>query len=160
MLPWGFQVSGVFRAISGGPLNAQAGFDLDGDTIVSNDNPRGLPQTVGRGDVSQQLGLINAFRADPCAYVYTADVPCSATPVAPISRNLLNIYNVIDLDLRLTKVINFSEHHHLELFFEGYNITNHVTKFGGNLNMISPDFLIRTSALDPRQLQWGTRFTF
>ena len=134
--------------MSAGPLNAQAGFDLDGDTIVSNDNPRWLPQTVGRGDISQQLGLINAFRANPCAYVYTADVPYSASPVAPISRNLLNLDNVIDLDLRLTKVLAFSEH--LKLFFEGYNITNHVTKFGENPNMISPDFLIRTSALDPR----------
>jgi Carboxypeptidase regulatory-like domain len=160
LLPWKFQFSGVVRAISGGPLNAQAGFDLDGDTIVSNDNPRGLPQTVGRGNVSEQLRLINAFRSNPCAYVYTSDVPCSASPVAPISRDLLNISNVIDVDLRLTKVIPFSEARRLELFFEGYNVTNHVTKYGGNPNMISPDFLIRTSALDPRQLQWGARFTF
>jgi hypothetical protein len=160
LLPGKFQLSGVFRAISGGPLNAQAGIDLDGDTITSNDNPRGLPQTVGRGNVAQQLALINAFRANPCAYVYTAGVSCSASPVAPISRNLLNIYNVVDLDLRLTKVFAFSEQHHLELFFEGYNVTNHVTKYGGNPNLISPDFLIRTSALDPRQLQWGARFSF
>ena len=73
------------------------------------------------GDVPQQLGLINAFRANPCTYVYAAEVPGSASPVAPISRNLLNLDNVIDLDLRLTKVLAFSEHHHLELFFEGYN---------------------------------------
>jgi len=98
--------------------------------------------------------------ANPCTYVYTADVPCSASPVAPISRNLLNLDNVIDLDLRLTKVLAFSEHHHLELFFEGYNITNHVTKFGGNPNMISPDFLIRTSALDPRQTAMGRQVRF
>jgi hypothetical protein len=158
-IPGKIVLSGVFRSISGGPHLANAGIDLNGDTIL-NDNPVGLPQTVGRGNVSQQFALINAFRADPCTYVYSPNVPCSATPLPPIPRSLLNLENVIDLDLRLSKLITFSERRRLELFFEGYNVTNHVTKFGGDSSMVAADFLIRTTALDARQLQWGTRFTF
>jgi hypothetical protein len=159
-LPGKVELSGVFRAISGGPLPDYAGIDLNGDQITGNDLPAGLPQTVGRGNVSQQLQTINAYRANPCTFVYYSVVPCSAQPLAPISADALKIYNVIDLDLRLTKSIHFGERRRLDLFFEGYNVTNHVTKFGGNQNINSAAFLVPTTALDPRQLQWGVRFVF
>jgi hypothetical protein len=64
------------------------------------------------------------------------------------------------LDLRLSKIIRIGEARRLELFFEGYNVTNHVTEYGGTSSMTSPAFLLRTTALDARQLQWGARFTF
>jgi len=159
-LPGKFVLSGIFRGVSGGPRTIAAGFDLDGDANISNDRPRGLPQTVGRGNVKGQLSLINAFRANPCTFVYYPNVPCTAKPQPPIPADLLNLIPVIDLDLRLAKVIAFSEKKRMELFFEGYNVTNHVTKYGGVNSMISAAFFIRTSALDARQLQWGTRFTF
>jgi hypothetical protein len=45
---------------------------------------------------------------------------------------------------------------HLDLFIEAYNVTNHVN-FNPNVtaNMVSNAFLSRTSASDPRQIQWG-----
>jgi hypothetical protein len=145
-LPWTFQLSGVFRAISGGPLPVSAGVDLDGDLNTSGDRPVGLPQTVGRGDVAQQLQLINAFRA--------------SRGLSGIDPSLLKLDPVIDLDLRLTKVIPLSGSRHFQVFLEGYNVTNHITKYGGASTMIAPAFLIRTSALDARQVQWGARFLF
>ncbi len=145
-LPWKFQLSGVFRAISGGPLPVQAGIDLDGDLNIANDRPAGLPQTVGRGDVNSQLNAINAFRA--------------SRGLPAISGDLLSLDPVIDLDLRLTKVIPMGNKRRFEIFLEGYNITNHVTRFGGISSMISPSFLIRTTAIDARQMQWGARFVF
>jgi hypothetical protein len=145
-LPWKFQLSGVFRAISGGPLPVQAGIDLDGDLNTSNDRPSGLSQTVGRGDVNGQLALMNAFRA--------------SRGLPAISADLLKLDPVIDLDLRLTKVIPVHNRRRFELFLEGYNLTNHVTRFGGVSSMISPSFLVRTTALDARQMQWGARFVF
>jgi hypothetical protein len=160
MLPGKFQVSGIFRGVSGGPLPVSAGFDLDGDLNVSNDRPHGLPQTVGHGNVIQQLALINAFRANPCSFTYYPGVTCTAKPQPAVLRSLLSPQPVIDLDLRLSKIIVLGEARRLELFFEGYNVTNHVTKYGGASSMTSPAFLIRTTALDARQLQWGARFTF
>jgi len=59
----GCAVERRFRAISGGPLAVTAGIDLDGDLNTQNDRPVGLPITVGRGDVDDQLANINAFRA-------------------------------------------------------------------------------------------------
>jgi hypothetical protein len=159
-LPGKIVLSGVFRGVSGGPRTVAAGFDLDGDANISNDRPRGLPQTVGHGDVNGQLALINAFRANPCGFVYFPNVPCTAKPLGPVARDLLIPQPVIDLDLRLAKLVPFGEKRRLEVFFEGYNIANHVTAYGGTTTMTSAAFLIRTSALDARQLQWGTRFSF
>ena len=158
-LPGKIILSGVFRALSTGPFAVSAGIDLDGDGNIQGDRPPGLPQTVGYGDVAGQVALINAFRANPCGYV-NPGVTCTAKPQAPISKSLLNLVPLIDLDLRLTRVFSLGEHKKLELFFEGYNVTNHVTPTGGATSMTSAALFVRTGALDPRQLQWGTRFTF
>ena len=120
--------------------------DLDGDLNTSNDRPAGLPQTVGRGDVPSQLAIINAFR--------------TSRGLGAVDMSLLNIDPVIDLDLRLTKVISLPHNRRFEIFLEGYNLTNHTTLYGGASAMTSSSFLIRTSALDARQTQWGGRFVF
>jgi hypothetical protein len=159
-LPGKFQVSGAFHAVSGPPNAVSSGFDLDGDGNTTGDRPRGLPQTIGYGDVSGQLALINAFRASPCSYVYSSSVTCTAKPLGPISANLMKPQPNVGLDLRLTRPIRITESMHADLFFESYNTTNFVTKFGGATTMTSASFLIHTSALPARQLQWGARFTF
>jgi hypothetical protein len=62
-LPWGFELSGILKALSGTPFNVQAGFDLDGDGQTQGDRPAGLPVTVGRENVDESLAIINALRA-------------------------------------------------------------------------------------------------
>jgi hypothetical protein len=160
MLPGKFQLSGSFQGVSGPPLTVSAGFDLDGDQNTSGDRPRGLPQTVGDGDVGGQLAIINAFRANPCSFVYYPTVPCTAKAQPPIPASLLKLFPVDSLSLRLSKIIPIAEKRRAELFFEGYNMTNHVTKYGGSGTLTSAALFIRTSALDPRIFQWGARFTF
>jgi hypothetical protein len=41
-----------------------------------------------------------------------------------------------------------------------FNVPNFVDLTGGNNNMNAAAFLIRTGARDPRQVQWGARYTF
>jgi carboxypeptidase family protein/TonB-dependent receptor-like protein len=158
-LPGQFIISGVYRYLSTGPFGVSAGIDLDGDGNIQNDRPRGLPVTVGRGDVDAQLALINAFRASPCSYVF-AGVACTARAQPAISKDLLNLIPLVDLNLRLTRVFALPNNDRIELFFEGYNSLNHVTKTGGATAMTSAALFIRTGALDARQLQWGARFRF
>jgi len=145
-LPFKFQLSGVFRAISGGPRPVSAGVDLDGDLNTSGDRPAGLPQFIGRGNVESQVAIINAFR--------------TARGLSAIDAGLLTIDPVIDLDLRLTKVIQLADRRRFEIFLEAYNLTNHTTLYAGNSTLVSSSFGIRTSALDARQTQWGARFVF
>jgi hypothetical protein len=145
-LPFGVQLSGVFRAISGGPLGVTAGTDLDGDLNASNDRPPGLTPTVGRGDVAKQLEIINAYRA--------------SVNQAPVSEDLLKPNAIIGFDVRLTKGFSLGASRRLEAFLEAYNATNYTTLTGGTSNMRLPAFLIRTGARDARQVQWGARFRF
>jgi hypothetical protein len=146
-LPGGFQISGIGKFISGSPFWVQAGYDLDGDGSIQYDKPKGLEHTVGRGDVDAEVQLINAFRAQ--------------LGLAPISASLLKLDPYVSIDARLTKILTFGKNR-MDLFFEVYNLTNHVnyTPYSVVPNMNSDSFLIRNGARDGTQAQWGLRYTF
>ena len=147
-LPWGVQLSGIGKFISGSPMLVQAGFDMDGDLAIVNDRPAGLPTRVGRENVDESLRIINELRA--------------SRGLAPIDAKLLELDPFVSIDMRLTKDISFGQRRSVQLFLEGYNLTNHVIyqPFTINQNIISSSFLIRNSARDGRQAQWGARFLF
>lgn len=147
-LPWGFQLSGIVKLISGSPFSVQAGIDLDGDQSTGGDRPAGLPITIGREkSVDESLALINAFRAE--------------RGLPAVNADLLKLDRFISVDLRLTKAVSLGASHRLELFLEGFNVTNHVNFMPTvNINMTARDFLVRRAARDARQLQWGVRYLF
>jgi hypothetical protein len=147
-LPWGLEVAGIGKFISGSPFVIQAGYDIDGDGSVQGDRPRGLPPTVGRGDTASQLQSINSFRA--------------GLSLAPIPAKLLNLEPYISVDGRVTKSIHLHKEQHLDLVFEGFNLTNHVnyTPYSINGNLNSTSFLVRNGASDGREAQWGIRYAF
>jgi hypothetical protein len=147
MLPWQFQVSGIMRLVSGFPIGrVQAGVDLDGDGNTSGDRPAGLAPRVGRSNVAQQLELINAFR--------------QSLRLAAIDPALLELQMTRGLDLRVTRSFTITNSQRKELFLEMFNVPNFVDLTGGNNNMNVASFLVRTAARDPRQVQWGARYTF
>jgi len=159
------RLSGIYSFVSGPPYPVNAGISLDGHQNPASQLPAGLEQTVGDGDTAAQLQTINAFRANPCSFPVPG-APCTSTPVPPISASQLKLHPINNLNLRLMKDISLRERAHVQLFMEGYNVFNHVTKylggggFGGESTMVSPSFLVLDQALDPRLLQWGVRFTF
>ena len=147
-LPWLIQVSGIGKCVSGSPFHDQAGVDLDGDGTVTNDRPMGLESSVGRRDVEESLQIINSFRA--------------SRGLAPIPASLFKLDPFVSIDARITKGIRLDSSRRLDLFFEGFNLTNHenLTPYSVNVNIISSSFLVRNGARPPRQFQWGARFTF
>jgi hypothetical protein len=146
VLPFEIQLSGIAKALSGPPFKVQAGPDLDGDAVATGDRPRGVPPTIGRGDVSQQLALINAFR--------------QSIGLQPIDASRLGLFPYFTLDMRATKAFSFAAHHRMEVFLEAFNLTNHVNLSGYNSNMNTNSFLIPSSARPARQVQWGLRYSF
>jgi len=147
-LPLRIQVSGIGKFVSGSPFHDQAGVDLDGDGTITNDRPVGLESSVGRRDVEQSLEIINSFRA--------------SRGLAPVPASLLKLDPYVSLDARVTKVIPLTGSRRLDLFFEGYNLTNHenFTPYSVNVNIVSSSFLVRNGARPARQLQWGARYVF
>jgi hypothetical protein len=138
------------KLISGSPMLVEAGADLDGDRSAPGDRPRGLPITVGRGDVDGALRLINEFRAG---------LP---TPLPPVEPARLDLDPHRTLDLRLVKALQAGRRVRLELLLEAFNVTNHVNIVPTSVNrsMNSTAFLERRAARDARQIQWGVRVAF
>jgi len=126
----------------------QLGYDLDGDASTLGDRPPGLPAQIGRDKVDESLAIINQVR--------------TSRGLAPISVDLLKLDPYVSLDMRLMKSIQFTGARRLELFFEGFNLTNHINyePFTMTPNIIAADFQIRKSARIPRQAQWGVRVAF
>ena len=146
VLPFDIQLSGIAKALSGPPFRVQAGPDLDGDGVATGDRPRGLTPTIGRGDVSGQLALINQFR--------------QSINLQPIDPSRLDRFPYFTLDMRATKAFSVAERHRVEVFLETFNLTNHVNLSGYNGNMNTNSFLIPSSARSARQIQWGLRYSF
>ena len=66
----------------------------------------------------------------------------------------------VTVDLRLNKRVQIGRTQ-MEFFAESYNLFNRVNYAGGgNSSIISPAFLVRNAARDPRQVQFGARFSF
>jgi hypothetical protein len=76
-------------------------------------------------------------------------------------REHLKLEPFVAVDLRFNKMIPFGPTRQIELFVEGYNVLNRVNYAGGgNGSIVSPAFLIRNAARDPRQIQLGARVSF
>jgi hypothetical protein len=146
VLPFDIQFSGILKALSGTPFKVQAGPDLDGDNVAQGDRPSGLPPTIGRGDVDEQLSLVNTFR--------------QSINLPPIDAARVDLFSYFTLDLRATKAFQLRADRRIEVFLETFNLTNKVNYSGYNGNMNTNSFLIPTSARSARQLQWGLRFSF
>ena len=102
--------------------------------------------TVGRGDAAADLKIINDFRA--------------ARGLAPFTIDVLKLNPFRSINVRATKKVPFGEGRGLEIFLEGFNITNFVNRTGGGSNIRLATFGIATGATDTRQVQWGARFSF
>jgi len=169
-LPYGFQFSGIVSLLTGPPWNITYGKDFDGDGITQ-DRPAGLSKDIGGRARASDLAIVNAARTSTVSTTLPSGLVIPALSAANCSSTgsclgtvTLGQLNQSDgqekIDLRLTKGFNFTEGYRLELFMEGYDILNTPSFLSPNGVISSPDFLERSAANNPRQLQWGVRFNF
>jgi hypothetical protein len=145
-LPYDVQMSAIVSLRTGNPWDITAGQDLNGDGINS-DRSAGLVKNAGGWESDTNLAIVNAYRA--------------TRGRAPITMDQLTLGSGDQLmDLRLMKGIRLAPQARIDLFFEAYNLLNHANYENPSGNMSSASFAVRTVARDPRQLQWGARFTF
>ena len=146
-LKWDIQVAAIISLRTGNPWEINAGVELDGYTADRTERPSGLVKSAGGWESQANLDIINAFRA--------------GRNLAPITMQQLTLGSGDRLlDLRLTKSIKLGGAKRLDLFIEGYNVTNAVNYENPAGAITSASFAIRTVARDARQVQWGTKFTF
>lgn len=157
-LPWGFRFSTTMQAESGRPYNPTQGFDVTGQgepalsrhAIVPKDQP-------------------NNFAAFATASAATLQACLAAGTCVPSKFNSLRGSPFFQWDVRVGKLIKFGERANLELFFQGFNITNHAN-FGNNYNnnvrastFRQPnDFLSPSGVIIPHSFsgEFGAQFRF
>ena len=166
----GWQVSGTFRATSGLPFSMGNGQRWPTNWEVSDiatPNGQPLPAVVSTGNSNQ--GSPNLWQ-DPKAAFATFQ---ETLPGQSGSRNTMRGNGFFDIDTGLYKTFTmpYSEHHHLTVRWESYNVTNTVrfdptcgaSSYGtgcGNTLSSSSFGKLTTQLGTPRQMQFAARYTW
>lgn len=158
-LPWGLQVSPILQAASPRAYTLIQGTDRNGDGI---NNDRYLDpatgQIVARGSARGGYDI----KLDSTGAIVRGDAVSART---------------FTLDMRVSKYIKFSERMKLGLFFEAFNLTDHVNfgdgfqgnaRIGAVFQTVTGYLGNRTASIPPAQggagspfqAQFGARFSF
>jgi hypothetical protein len=149
----GWQVSGVFSANDGFPLNL-----TNGNSSYPSDRPdpvAGVSPYIG----GYNLGHLQYL--NKAAFVNPAIVPASGAQARGglLARDFANQPGYMDLDASLAKTVHFSERIKLQLRMDAFNALNHTNLSGLQTNTSSGSFGQLTSAT-ARTLQIGGRLIF
>jgi carboxypeptidase family protein len=164
-LPFGLQISPIVQLASARPYTLTQGVDLNGDGVVNDRFRDETGQIVPRGSARGGFDLKSAG-IDPV----TGDI--ILVPGDRVSGR------TFVTDLRVSKYINLGDRTKLGLFFETFNLTNHVnfgdgfegsrqtglnrfqtvTGYLGNRTASIPP--AQGGAGSPFQAQFGARFSF
>jgi hypothetical protein len=139
-----FTIAPILELSSGRPFNIITGSDANADLQSSNDRP-----TVA------------------------ADGTLTATPflsTGNLRRNAGITHGYASLDLRISRAIRFSESMRLDIIAEGFNLFNRFNEAAANpfFDVVNAHNERRgglyysrpTAAYDPRQFQFGLKFSF
>ena len=138
MNPWStLNISGVFRAYSGYPINELVGDDFDGDG-EDNDRP-----CQGLSDFGKPI--LSALDSQGCAVKNGIDG---------------NKVALVDLTVRYTFDLPGAGAQSLGFYFDVYNLTNRVNFGNPDGDRLADNFLVPVQAGRPREAQVGFRYTF
>jgi hypothetical protein len=144
-----FSLGTVVRVQSALPYNITTGFDNNGDT-VSNDRPAGVTRNSARGSAIVDVGARLTYSVG------------FGGPARPVGGPQVAIIRGGDADpLRsMPSGDGSNARYRLELYAQGYNLTNHTNALNFSGVMTSPFFGQATSALPARRLELGARVVF
>lgn len=141
-----FILAPIFEISSGRPFNILSGFDQNADLQGTNERP-----SVSAGGV-----LV---------------IPPFLSAGGDLSRNWGITHSYSSFDMRLARVIRFSERTNLEIIAEGFNLFNRFNEAAASpsfqdvntFNQRGPGgryYSRPTAAFDPRQFQFGLKLNF
>ena len=151
-----FVLAPIIEISSGRPFNIITNFDANNDQSSQTDRPSELPD-----------GTLCVPSSPGCTPLITD----GQFSVGNLGRNRGTTHSFASFDLRLTRAIRFGERYRLELIAEGFNLFNRFNEasaspFFDDVNVINQrakngNYYSRsTAAFDPRQFQFGARFSF
>jgi hypothetical protein len=152
-----FIVAPIFEISSGRPFNIITNVDANNDQATQTDRPS--VNSDGTLCVPGDAGCVTPL------------ITNGQFSTGNLGRNAGRTHSFASLDLRLTRVVRFGERLRLELIAEGFNLFNRFNEasaspFYTDVNATGQRsgngrFYSRsTASYDPRQFQFGARFSF
>jgi len=166
-----FTIAPILEISSGRPFNIITNVDANNDQSTQTDRP----------DVRADGTLCTPTVATTGPGAVPVGAPCSLFDVNQASqvvfgtgnlgRNAGRTHGYASLDLRLSRAIRFGERYRLDLIAEGFNLFNRFNEASASpffqavnaRGERAPNgryFSRPTAAYDPRQFQFGAKFTF
>ena len=157
-LPWGFNIAPIMILSSAFPYNCTQGIDFYGfgsgqsaeHCVVLNSEPNNLTATESYSSAQ----ILSCLGLGTCHQV---------------SFDSLHGEPYFDLDARIGKMLRWHEHYNLNLFFQGFDLTNRAN-FGGDYtgNLLSSSFeqpagyIGKTGVVIPKSFraEFGFQFAF
>ncbi|MGI9036533.1 MAG: hypothetical protein ACR2GD_10905 [Pyrinomonadaceae bacterium] len=157
-----FTLAPIIEISSGRPFNIITNVDSNNDQSSQTDRPRVLSD-----------GTLCAPGADSsCGSIFTTDANNNLVfATGNLGRNRGTTHSYASFDLRVARAIRFGERFRLELIAEGFNLFNRFNEASASPNYRDVNafgqrakngsyYSIPTAAFDPRQFQFGARFSF
>jgi hypothetical protein len=141
-----FTLAPIIEISSGRPFNILTGSDTNGDLQSSNDRP----------SVTDNGTLL---------------LPSTAFTSGSLGRNRGITHSYASFDLRVSRIVRFGERMRLDLIAEGFNLFNRFNEAAaspfftdvqafGQRDGAGRYYSRSTASYDPRQFQFGLKFTF
>ena len=145
-----WRISGLFRGLSGSPLNIVSGQDR-ALTGISGTNQRANQMLDnGYGDTSSITNYLN-----PAAFAQ----PAFGT-LGNYVRNSLNGPSRWQIDMVLARMVRVARTQNVEVRVEAFNVTNNFLRNNPIQNIGNATFGQILQAGDPRILQFGVKYAF
>jgi hypothetical protein len=146
-----FTIAPIIEASSGRPFNILTGVDTNNDQSNQTDRP----------NVAADGSLVRPPDFDSV---------CVCFPTGDLGRNRGILEGYFSMDLRIARGFQFAERFRFDVIAEGFNLLNRFNQaaaspFFTDVNAFGRQedgryFSRPTAAFDPRQFQFGLKFTF
>lgn len=151
-LPLNLRLGTVFQASSATPYNIITGFDDNGDT-VSNDRPAGTGRNSARGAGRWDMGT-------RLAWGFGFGKPRESAGGGGPQVRVIRAGGDNDMLGSMPSMGGVNKRFRGELYFQAYNIFNHVNRTSFSGVQTSPFFGQATAALPGRRIESGMRLSF
>jgi hypothetical protein len=161
-----FTIAPIIELSSGRPFNIITNVDANNDQSTSTDRPNVLDDgTLCVPGETLQDGRVCGSR------IVTDENGRLVFSAGSLGRNAGRTHSFASVDLRISRAIRFGERFRLELIAEGFNIFNRFNEGSASPNYQDVNawgeragngrfFSRPTAAYDPRQFQFGAKFSF
>lgn len=150
LLLGGWQLSGIFSAETGAPINVGTPSSIPGQRADLVGNPY-------LKDPSRPLQYLN-----PAAFARVPQISASGASGRPgtLGRNALRGHGFWNIDLSIAKNLAITEGIRLQIRTDMFNAFNHTNFSGINTNIVNSSFGLFTSTRGARVMQVNARITF